>query len=291
MISFQVLIKIMMIIFNLTKGLRGVEVLDDWVLPTVVQKGDKVDLRCNFQLEGENMYSLKWYRDNVEFYRYIPSEDPSTTVFVMPGLEVLDYSTPTHIILNNVISDTSGVFKCEVSAGPPRFSTASRTTHLQIVDLPTSRPHIYGLRSSYNVGSLLNLTCESGPSSPPTSLFWFLNGAKLSPDSPHVTEMDAVYPLADKRAISRSMLSMSLTEDKLPSSPYPLMVKCVAVIREFYRKSVKARVSVGGRRKAKEGAKDTFYDWTTERFVSSGEGLVMHVTYGWLLQVALVILF
>ena len=53
------------------------------------------------------MYSLKWYRDNVEFYRkvtiwddhnwdqnclsrYIPTEDPSTTVFVMPGLEVKD---------------------------------------------------------------------------------------------------------------------------------------------------------------------------------------------------------
>ena len=47
--------------------------LDDWVLPSVVQKGDKVDLRCNFQLSGEAMYSLKWYRDNVEFYRYIPS--------------------------------------------------------------------------------------------------------------------------------------------------------------------------------------------------------------------------
>ena len=47
--------------------------MNDWVLPTVVQKGDKVDLRCNFELSGENMYSLKWYRDNVEFYRYIPS--------------------------------------------------------------------------------------------------------------------------------------------------------------------------------------------------------------------------
>ena len=47
--------------------------LSDWALPTVVQKGDKVDLRCNFELSGENMYSLKWYRDNVEFYRYIPS--------------------------------------------------------------------------------------------------------------------------------------------------------------------------------------------------------------------------
>ena len=53
----------------------------------------------------------------VEFYRYIPTDDPSTTVFVMPGLEVLDRSSPTHIILNNVASHTSGVFKCEVSAG------------------------------------------------------------------------------------------------------------------------------------------------------------------------------
>ena len=29
----------------------------------------QVDLRCNYKLDGENMYSLKWYRDNVEFYR------------------------------------------------------------------------------------------------------------------------------------------------------------------------------------------------------------------------------
>ena len=54
-------------------------------------------------------------------------------MFLMSGLEVLGHSTPTHIILNNVAADTSGVFKCEVSAGPPRFATASRTTHLQIV--------------------------------------------------------------------------------------------------------------------------------------------------------------
>ena len=31
------------------------------------------------------MYSVKWYRDNVEFFRYIPSEDPHTTVFIIPG--------------------------------------------------------------------------------------------------------------------------------------------------------------------------------------------------------------
>ena len=39
--------------------------------------------------------------------------------------------------------------------------------HTIYADLPTSRPHIYGLRSVYPMGALLNLSCESGPSSPP----------------------------------------------------------------------------------------------------------------------------
>ena len=226
-------------------------------------------------------------------------------MFVMPGLEVLDYSTPTHIILNNVISDTSGVFKCEVSAGPPRFSTASRTTHLQIVgmqgnllcatlkknfspDLPTSRPHIYGLRSSYGVGSVLNLTCESGPSSPPTTLLWFINGEKLPHNSPFITEMEAVYPLANKRAISRSLLTLRLTEDRIPHHPHPFMVKCVAVIREFYRKSVKSRVKVVGRKEVINKVVEMVEDKTTESFMSSrGEVKKLYVTINYLLLLLL----
>jgi len=254
-------------------GVSGIELLDEWALQKSVQKGDKVDLRCNYKLEGENMYSLKWYWDNVEFYRYIPTEEPSTTVFVMPGLEVLDKSTPTHIILNNAVSDTSGVFKCEVSAGPPRFSTASRTTQIQIVDLPTSKPHIYGLRSQYNIGSLLNLSCESGPSSPPPVLHWFINGVRASAKEPErITNMDPVFPLNDKRGISRSMLNWHLIEEKLPRHPIPVNVKCVAVIKEFYRKSVKVQVKVLGRKKFHTKDRnnviedDIYEDWTTENW-------------------------
>ena len=135
----------------------------------------------------------------------------------------------------------------------------------------------------------MNLTCESGPSSPPTTLFWFMNGAKISPDSSHVTEMDAVYPLANKRAISRSLLSLHLTEDRLPQHPYPVMVKCVAVIREFYRKSVKSRVSILGRKKVKDEEESN--DGTTEGFVSSATEILMSVTFYWLLTFYLVILF
>ena len=125
----------------------------------------------------------------------------------------------------------------------------------------------------------MNLTCESGPSSPPTTLFWFMNGDKISHDSPDVTEMDAVYPLANKRAISRSLLSLHLTEDRLPQHPYPVMVKCVAVIREFYRKSVKSRVNILGRKKTKGEIREEYYDGTTEGFVPSDAETSKLVTF------------
>ena len=61
-------------------------------LPSLVQAGATVELGCSFHLDTNNtsssssqLYSVKWYRDNVEFFRYIPSEDPHTTVFIMPG--------------------------------------------------------------------------------------------------------------------------------------------------------------------------------------------------------------
>ena len=34
------------------------------------------------------MYSVKWYRNGKEFYRHIPTDDPSTGVFRQAGLIV-----------------------------------------------------------------------------------------------------------------------------------------------------------------------------------------------------------
>lgn len=94
-------------------------VYEDMEVSTLVQVGETVELQCDYQLDTE-LYSIKWYRDNVEFYRFIPSEEPHTTVFIVPGMELVETSTPTKIILNNVGPETGGLFKCEVSEGPPR---------------------------------------------------------------------------------------------------------------------------------------------------------------------------
>ena len=51
--------------------------------------GDKAVLSCNYDLEGEDLYSVKWYKDGNEFYRFIPGErDQKVTVFSLPGVQV-----------------------------------------------------------------------------------------------------------------------------------------------------------------------------------------------------------
>ena len=34
--------------------------------------GEEVALGCNYQMMGDSLYSIKWYRDDREFFRYIP---------------------------------------------------------------------------------------------------------------------------------------------------------------------------------------------------------------------------
>lgn len=235
---------LLLLLSSYTKAVHSIRLYEELELPTMVQAGDMVELYCNFQLDMEqsSLYSVKWYRDNVEFFRYIPSEDPHTTVFIIPGMELLETSSPTHIILGGVTTETGGEFKCEVSEGPPRFSTAARSTNLQVVDLPNTGPAIYGLRSLYKVGEFVNLTCESGPSSPPTQLSWILDGVRIQPESPLVSTMIPVYPLPDKRAISRSYLSLLLSQD---SYMVPSLVECEASVGNIYHQTASVQVSIG----------------------------------------------
>ena len=34
--------------------------------------GQDVSFTCNYQMMGDYLYSIKWYRDDKEFFRYIP---------------------------------------------------------------------------------------------------------------------------------------------------------------------------------------------------------------------------
>lgn len=65
-------------------GLRGLRL----AIPEAVQSGETVRLACNYDLQGAFLYSVKWYREDQEFYRYVPKEAPPTRVFPLPGLHI-----------------------------------------------------------------------------------------------------------------------------------------------------------------------------------------------------------
>ena len=38
-------------------------------IPEFLQKGETADLTCSYNLGGDTLYSVKWYKDSSEFYR------------------------------------------------------------------------------------------------------------------------------------------------------------------------------------------------------------------------------
>ena len=70
-----------MIIYYSFSVCEGVRLLDDSVIPPHALKGHQAVLRCNYDLEGDDLYSVKWYFNQKEFYRYIPTDNPKVTIF------------------------------------------------------------------------------------------------------------------------------------------------------------------------------------------------------------------
>lgn len=61
-------------------------------VPTMVVMGQPVWLNCSYDLENEELYSIKWYHWNAdseakgEFYRWIPKDTPPGQMFQMEGI-------------------------------------------------------------------------------------------------------------------------------------------------------------------------------------------------------------
>ncbi|GFT29981.1 ig-like domain-containing protein [Nephila pilipes] len=61
-------------------------------VPSKVIVGDVIKLTCRYDLEGDTLYSIKWYRDDVEFFRFVPRDKPPGQFFPLQGVTV-DVST------------------------------------------------------------------------------------------------------------------------------------------------------------------------------------------------------
>ncbi|XP_076307908.1 uncharacterized protein LOC143223623 [Tachypleus tridentatus] len=123
--DFSIQLWMILMVLVLTKVSSSLRIVNLDV-PRTVPRGREVRLTCSYDLEGEKLYSVKWYRDDMEFFRFVPRDDPKQLYFPLEGIEVdFSRSTKQSIYIENVQEETGGKFRCEVSADAPFFKTAA----------------------------------------------------------------------------------------------------------------------------------------------------------------------
>lgn len=64
-------------------------------MPEYVKVNDSVTLACEYDLEDVALYTIKWYWNGIEFYRFVPKESPPSKAFTIANFNV-DVSTHHH---------------------------------------------------------------------------------------------------------------------------------------------------------------------------------------------------
>ena len=58
------------------------------MVPQQLILGQSAQLACDYDLEQSRLYSVKWYKDGKEFYRFMPSMENKVQVFRVDGVNV-----------------------------------------------------------------------------------------------------------------------------------------------------------------------------------------------------------
>ncbi|CAH0386014.1 unnamed protein product, partial [Bemisia tabaci] len=216
---------------KLVDSLRDVKV----IIPQAVKRGDNAVMECLFHLEGDSLYSVKWYKGKREFYRLTPKENPSMKVFPIASLPELqvqrDKSNQSQVVLSNVVPSLSGRYSCEVSADAPSFHTAIVSGDMNVVDPPKSSPVITDVKDRYRVGEVLHATCTSRGSRPAANLTWYINGEQASRHWVRAMKV-SVDPTTDLET-SSSTLELKVTPRHF-NADGDLKIRCTANIHAIY---------------------------------------------------------
>ncbi|XP_076625275.1 uncharacterized protein LOC143343852 isoform X2 [Colletes latitarsis] len=103
-------------------------------VPPYTLRGKSALLECRYDLETDKLYSITWYKDHEEFYRYVPRGEPTKHSYRVEGVQV-DHRQSDHqrVLLQDASLHTSGQYKCEVSAEAPDFNSVSADARMEVV--------------------------------------------------------------------------------------------------------------------------------------------------------------
>ncbi|XP_034113089.1 uncharacterized protein LOC117573791 [Drosophila albomicans] len=191
------------------------------------------------QEEGEALYAIKWYKDNEEFYRYVPKTRPPKTSYRVDGVRVIEeLSDASRVLLRGLTLNSTGLYRCEISAEAPNFSSVQGEGRMDIVFLPRDGPHIRGQQYQYQIGEYLSLNCTSGKSHPASHLQWFVN------EQPILDEhfLHKYNDIVHKHGLITSTLGLQLELEPRHFHDGDMRVKCLASISPVLWKGGKESV-------------------------------------------------
>ncbi|XP_053690712.1 uncharacterized protein LOC128739259 [Sabethes cyaneus] len=176
--------------------------------------------------DQERLYSIKWYKDNEEFYRYVPSAKQPIKSYKIDGIRVdPNYSDGSKVLLKALSLKSSGVYRCEISAEAPNFDSVQGEGRMDVIYVPKDGPHINGSeRRSYHIGETMELNCTSGRSYPGSTLQWYLND-QLVTDAGSIVH----YPrLVNQHGLVTSFLGLAMVVQPRHYIDGLMRIKCVA---------------------------------------------------------------
>ncbi|KAL3275566.1 hypothetical protein HHI36_020322, partial [Cryptolaemus montrouzieri] len=50
--------------------------------------GETAILHCDYDLGGDALYAVKWYKEHEEFYRFVPKATPQANSYKVEGVHV-----------------------------------------------------------------------------------------------------------------------------------------------------------------------------------------------------------
>ncbi|XP_076310255.1 nephrin-like isoform X2 [Tachypleus tridentatus] len=215
--------------YHVTTTLR----LLDVQVPTAVNIGDPVWLNCTFDLESDQLYSVKWYKNNVEFYCYLPSNDPPAQIYNLLGVYVdLSHCDLGNVLLSRSDLNTGGTYQCEVSTEAPTFETERAERELHVYVLPKEAPKITGTKSQYSIGDKVEINCLAAPSKPPALLQWFVNDMEIPKENLCRREN-----IKHKNGLEASHMGLHFAVQPSHLWNGVLKFRCTAIISQVYSMS------------------------------------------------------
>ncbi|XP_053657706.1 uncharacterized protein LOC128706789 [Anopheles marshallii] len=176
--------------------------------------------------EEEKLYSIKWYKDNEEFYRYVPSASQPIKSYKIEGIRVdPNHSDGTKVLLRGLTLKSSGNYRCEISAEAPSFDSVQGEGRMDVIFVPKDGPHISDSeRKSYHNGETMELNCTSGRSYPASNLQWYLNDVL-------VTDPNSIihYPsVQNQHGLITTFLGLSIVVNHRHYIDGTIRIKCMA---------------------------------------------------------------